>query len=90
MISKAFANTRKTIISGETQRYFAAVMTTPNKSLQNSERKSKSVQKREFKSSPKLCDAAIGSMNTLTEGTNVWLPKTCGFIGGGNMADALL
>lgn len=33
MISKAFANTRKTIISGETQRYFAAVMTTPNKSI---------------------------------------------------------
>lgn len=29
-------------------------------------------------------------MNTLTEGTNVWLPKTCGFIGGGQMADALL
>lgn len=29
-------------------------------------------------------------MNSLTEGTNVWLPKTCGFIGGGQMADALL
>ena len=29
-------------------------------------------------------------MNSLTEGTDVWLPKTCGFIGGGNMADALL
>ena len=48
------------------------------------------VTKRDFKSSPRLCEAEIGAMNTLTEGTNVWLPKTCGFIGGGNMADALL
>ena len=46
--------------------------------------------KRDFKSSPRLCEAEIGSMNSLTEGTDVWLPKTCGFIGGGNMADALL
>jgi len=32
----------------------------------------------------------MGTMNSLAEGTDVWLPKTCGFIGGGNMADALL
>lgn len=28
--------------------------------------------------------------NTLTYGTDIWLPKTCGFIGGGVMADAML
>jgi hypothetical protein len=44
----------------------------------------------DFKSSPKLCDAELGSKNSLTDGTNIWLPKTCGFIGGGNMANALL
>lgn len=26
----------------------------------------------------------------MQNGTDVWLPKTCGFIGGGQMADALL
>jgi len=29
-------------------------------------------------------------MNTLTSGTDIWLPKTCGFLGGGQMADSLL
>ena len=29
-------------------------------------------------------------MNSLADGTDIWLPKTCGFIGGGAMAEALL
>ena len=29
-------------------------------------------------------------MNTLAKGTGIWLPKTCGFIGGGSIVDAIL
>ena len=52
--------------------------------------KQNQVPKRAFKKSHKLCSDSSDKLNSLTEGTNVWLPKTCGFIGGGQMADALL
>ena len=50
------------------------------------------VQQRSFKKSHRLglCSDSGDKLNSLAEGTNVWLPKTCGFIGGGQMADALL
>ena len=46
--------------------------------------------RRNFKKSHRLCSDSGDTMNSLAEGTDVWLPKTCGFIGGGQMADALL
>lgn len=49
-----------------------------------------SATKRDFKSSARLCDDSSDLQNSLTNGTDIWLPKTCGFIGGGQMADALL
>lgn len=37
-----------------------------------------------------MCADSGDKMNTLAHGTDIWLPKTCGFLGGGQMADALL
>lgn len=35
-------------------------------------------------------DSGNAYLNTLADGTDIWLPKTCGFIGGGTICEALL